>query len=230
MRVLFRRFYKLYDNLIREFTSSLDSKTIVIVVSDHGIGSRPVKLININELLRRNNLLLLKKFPRNENTFQNHMTKIKKSLLRIIDQNDLGNIAAIALRIFPKGKEWFISSDHIDWENSCAYLTDQSGIKNYPYGGIKIILNHMTNYEEIRDQIIKELSAVRDPITDEGIVKWICRREQLYSGEYLDRYPDLLFELHEKFGAGIQPQAPFLIKVYLTILPRDAISNTMRHF
>jgi predicted AlkP superfamily phosphohydrolase/phosphomutase len=135
------------------------------------------------------------------------MAEIKKILLTIIDQNNFGNIAALVLRTFPKGKDWFISSKHIDWENSSAYLTDQSGIKNYPYGGIRLKLKNSDDYERMRDIIIRELSSVKDPITNEGVINWICKREQMYSGDYLYRYPDILFELKERYGAGITTPA-----------------------
>jgi predicted AlkP superfamily phosphohydrolase/phosphomutase len=201
------RFYKLYDCIIGDFISALDSETVVIVVSDHGIGSRPVRLININELLRENGLLSLKRKSKDTNKSQCYTAGLKKCLLKFIDQNNLGNIAAFGLRIFPRGKEWYISSGHIDWGKSSAYLTDQSGIKNYPYGGIIVEQKNMKDYEKNRDLIIKELSSIRDPITNELIMNWICKREQLYSGEYQGRYPDILFELRENYGAGITTPA-----------------------
>lgn len=208
-------FYKLYDYVIGEFLSSIDSETVTIVVSDHGIGSRPVKLINVNELLRRKNLLTLKESTkRKANSSSLHATQLKKTILKIVDKYDLGNVAALFLRLFPKGKEWFISFQHIDWEKSIAYLTDQSGIKNYSYGGIIIRkeLIQKRDYEELRNLIISEFSEINDPITNEKIVKWICKREEIYSGEYIDRYPDILFELKEYYGAGATTPAPFFDK------------------
>ena len=198
-------FYKLYDYVIGEFLSALDSKTVIIVVSDHGIGSRPVNLINVNEILRRKDLLALQKNIRKGiNSSPLHAMQLKRIILKMVDKYDLGNIAAIVLRIFPKGKDWFISSQHIDWENSIAYLTDQSGIKNYPYGGIIIKKENVKkiDYEELRNLVIREFYEIRDPITNEKIVKWIYKREEIYSGEYIDRYPDILFELNEDYGAG----------------------------
>ena len=54
-------FYKLYDRVVGKLLSSVDSETTIIIVSDHGIGSRPINLVNINEFLRRMGLLTLKK-------------------------------------------------------------------------------------------------------------------------------------------------------------------------
>lgn len=194
-------FYKLYDNVVRKIISYVDSDTSVIVVSDHGIGTRPVKLININEFMRQKNLLKIKN-NRSGNK-PSTMIKLKKYFLKIVSKYDLENLTAVVLRRFPKGKEWFIRAGQIDFENSVAYLTDQSGIKNYPYGGIIIKKEKMNegDYESLRDSIIRDLLKVKDSTTGR-IFKWVCKREELYSGPYLDRYPDILFELREDYGAG----------------------------
>jgi predicted AlkP superfamily phosphohydrolase/phosphomutase len=205
-------FYKIYDDVIGKFLSSIDPETIVIIVSDHGIGSRPVKLININELFRRKSFLTLKNEPKKESNSVPLIIQLKRYLLKTIDKYDLGNMAAIALRMLPKGKDWFIASNHIDWENSMAYLTDQSGIKNYPYGGIVIKRNIKMGYEELRNIIIKEILQFNDPVTGENIVKWICKREELYEGEYIDRYPDIIFELRDDYGAGTTTPAQLFDK------------------
>jgi predicted AlkP superfamily phosphohydrolase/phosphomutase len=198
---LIPEFYKLYDDLIGKFMSIAGQETITVVVSDHGIGSRPVKLININELLCRNGFLKLKsKEKKGLSATQRFIQSSKRTILKTVSKHDLGNIAAAIIRLFPKGKEWFISSDHVDWNNTLAYLSDQSGIKNYPYGGITVLKNK--NYEEIRDTIIKELSGIKDPTTGEKIANWVCKREDLYSGEYIENYPDIVFDLKEDYGAG----------------------------
>lgn len=197
-------FYKAYDRIIGTFWALKETNTAIIVVSDHGIGSRPVRLFNVNEFLRRNDLLQLNNKQPNSSktTTVPRIAKVKQWLLLLIDRYDLGNYAAKGLKIFPMGKEMFISAPHIDWNRSTAYLTDQSGIKNYPYGGIIVNGQSQGEYETIRDLIIQELSHVKDPDSGEKVVKWICKREDLYSGEYIDSYPDILFEFNSAYGAG----------------------------
>ena len=126
------------------------------------------------------------------------------------------------MRLFPKGKEWLITSQHVDWENTVAYLTDQSGIKNYPYGGIRIGEETIKkiDYEAIRNLIIDEFLKITDPVSGKRIVRWVCRREELYSGEYIDRYPDILFELSDDYSAGtITPAQLFDKSVSHNIVP-----------
>ena len=41
------------------------------------------------------------------------------------------------------------------------------------------------------------------PVTEEKIVDWVRRREEVYEGPFLSNYPDILFELQEGWGAGM---------------------------
>jgi predicted AlkP superfamily phosphohydrolase/phosphomutase len=49
-------------------------------------------------------------------------------------------------------------------------------------------------YEAVRDQIIAELSELTDPATGRRLVKKVWRREERFSGPYVERLPDLLVE------------------------------------
>jgi predicted AlkP superfamily phosphohydrolase/phosphomutase len=199
-----RDFYKVYDKITGKFISAVDTNTTIIVLSDHGHGMRPVKLFNINEVLRRKGFLVSKVKKLNPTTYL--IEKMKGRILDFISMHGLGNMAAKLLRRFPAGKKIYTSPLSIDWGNTLAYTSDLSGIKAYTYGGIIIEKENIMNrdYEELRTLIIKELSEFKDPNIGEKkkIVKWVRRREELYSGEYISKYPDIVFDLIEGYGAG----------------------------
>lgn len=206
-------FYKVYDDAIGRLIKIAGPDRAIVLVSDHGIGSRPVKLVNINEVLRRLGYLKV----RGESTADQKrevkrapfVTRTKQGIVRFVAEKNLANLAAKVLKKVPKAKEWFISSSHIDWEGSAAYLTDQSGIKNYPYGGINVRSSlPKQEYEEVRTKIIADLLGIKDPENGMPVFNWVRRREELYQGEYLTRYPDVIFELREDFGAGGAAPAP----------------------
>jgi predicted AlkP superfamily phosphohydrolase/phosphomutase len=93
----------------------------------------------------------------------------------------------------------------IDLKSTIACLSDPSGgLKAYSYAGIKIRNHNLQKelYEEIRDQIIRLLLDIKDPITSKTIVEWVVKREELYSGPYLYKYPDVLFKLKNNWGVG----------------------------
>lgn len=193
-------FYKVFDKVMGRFLFSIDKNTVLLVVSDHGIGSRPVRLFNLNELFRQKGFLKIKSTIKQINI--SSRVGLKKRLIQIVDRYKLANLATLGLRLYPKGKDWFLSTQHVDWEKSVAYLTDQSGIKNYPYGGVIVNSCIGVDYNEIRDEIIGFLKEIEDPVSKEKIVKWVRKREDLYSGVYNNTYPDILFEFNEEFGAG----------------------------
>jgi predicted AlkP superfamily phosphohydrolase/phosphomutase len=195
-------FYKLFDSIVGQFQALADENTVTIVVSDHGIGSRPVHLLNVNEVLRRKGLIRLKQGSQPGKVTPPLSIKLKKAFLNLIDRHDLSNLAAALLRIYPGGKEWFVSSGHVDWEKSEAYLVDQSGIKNYPYGGIQVKKTTDSRYEELTDLVVNEIKNITDERTGDRIVNWICKREALYSGDFNSMYPSICFEFNEKYGAG----------------------------
>lgn len=216
---IIKDFYLIFDEILGKFLSSVESDVVTMVVSDHGIGSRPVKLLNINEFLRSKGLLILKQEYTNKKSFNYFAYRgikfVKKTVLDTVNRYDFGNFAALMLRAFPSGKKLYTAQQHIDWDNTIAYLMDQSGIKVYPYGGIDIKkekIGDINQYERTRDLLIKDLYAVKDPLTGENIFNWICKREELYSGTYLDRYPDIVFELKGDFGAGTNTPADFFGK------------------
>lgn len=49
-------------------------------------------------------------------------------------------------------------------------------------------------YEELRDRISREALALRDPRSGKPLVDRVYHREEIYSGPYLDRTPDLIVQ------------------------------------
>jgi len=203
-------FYRIYDEIIAKLLAVSGSDTTTIVVSDHGIGSRPVNLVNINEWLRRIGMLSVRNGKKSTPRAFSPVTRLKRSVVTAVNKYELGNHAVKALRVFPQAKEWILSQNPIDWEDTVAYLTDQSGIKNYPYGGILIKRDNIEDgdYERSRDSIIDAFLKITDPKTGRSVAKWAAKREELYQGDYMKRYPDIVFELSSDYCAGTNVPAP----------------------
>lgn len=199
-------FYKFYDkNVIGRFLKIIDSDTVLIVLSDHGHAMRPAKVVNINEILRKKGFLKKKKEMIGfENTF---IDKMKNAILSVIDQyRIIGKMASIFLKLFPQGLSFYTNITPID-NKSIAYLSDPSGgIKAYSYAGIKINKKIVddSSYESLRDQIIKILLSIENPGNSGKLVEWAKRREEIYNGKYINKYPDIVFKLKEGWGAGLE--------------------------
>jgi len=201
-------FYKLFDKIVGEFIVGLDSDTVIIVHSDHGHGMRSTKLLNINEILRRKGLLISRAKTSNYTNIRYLIERMKAKSLDFVHKHELGKLAIKLAKVIPKSKELQKSSFIIDMNESLAFASDFAGMT--PCGGININLNtdkglesgDERDYEGIRDLLIKELREIKDPDTGEKLVKWICRREEVYSGKYISKFPDIIFELNENYGVN----------------------------
>ena len=205
-------FYILFDGLIGRFLDNIDQETTVIILSDHGHGMRPVKLVNVNEILRRKGFLN----PIRRRSLKKPLLKkelMKKILANFIGKVGIGNSALRLLNKFPILKSSIATADYIDWETTVAYLSAISGIKSYPEGGILINKKfHDSDYYQIRENVINELAEIKDRETSENLMKWICRREELYQGDFITKYPDIIFELKEGYGVGWDIQGEIIGK------------------
>lgn len=194
-------FYKEYDKVVGRLIRAASSDTIVILLSDHGHMRRPVYVVNINKILAEKKYLSINSSGK---SMQTSIYKKRAVFMDFIARYKLGDIAAKLLRRLPKLKSMFIGSNIIDWENTIAYLSDLSGIKAYNYGGIVIRKDKLGNlsYEDVRNDIINILLNLKHPITNEPLMKWAKKREELYNGKFIEKYPDIVFEFHEDYGAG----------------------------
>jgi len=201
-------FYILLDSLIGNLLNKMSEDVPVLLFSDHGHSMRPVSLFNVNEILRKEGLLKSHEKGRSVNNLKQN---IKRTAVNIAQKSGLRPAAQTVLRIFPSIKDSFVRPSNIDFNDTVAHCTDLSGLKSYSYGGIKInkkIVNDREELSEIKKKILTLLQNYKHPESGEIVVDWIKGREELYEGEYLDKYPEILFNLKENYGAGWEINVP----------------------
>lgn len=208
-----KSFYILYDKLVGEMLENVDSNTTVLILSDHGHSMRPVNLFNINEILRKEGYL----FPKGGGLAPVHNTteKLKRAVVNLAQRSGFRPAAQTVLRMFPKIKDMYTTPSSIDFDKTIARCTDLSGMKSYTYGGIIISKDKFKSEEEysmVRNRIINLLSNWTLPDSNEKVVEWICEREKLYAGPYIHKYPDIVFDLREGYGAGWAIKVPIYSK------------------
>jgi predicted AlkP superfamily phosphohydrolase/phosphomutase len=195
--------YRLLDRIVGDFLQAAPD-AVTIVLSDHGHGMRPLKTININELLRQKSYLVSKGHTLNPIPYiiENakhlalnlvHRFELDHMLLHLTKKRALSSIS----------KSIYMSSASIDIKKSCAYLSSFAGPKSYRHGGIEINQEVLgdEDYEAFRTTLIEELKKLRHPDSDELLVEWVCKREDLYTGKYMSTcYPDIVFELKNGYG------------------------------
>lgn len=192
--------YKLMDDYISKIIKMLPN-TPMLIISDHGHGARPVYVARINEMLRRRGYLA----PRQEGLVRGNYVGLKKwakkTALTFVKEQGLPQWAVKLIKKFPVWKTIFASNNDFDWGKTVAYISDLSALKNYSYGGIRIS-ESVTDKRTLCNEIIAYLKTIKIKDEDIPAFLWIKRSDELYNGKYLSKYPEIIFQLDERYGAA----------------------------
>ncbi len=211
-----RNFYRRLDGVVGRFTAAFPD-AVTVVISDHGHGIRPVKTVNLNEVLRQNGLLICK--GGKYNVLPRVMESTKNGLLDVTHRLGLDSyLVKLVTRtrgISALSKSIYMSTAYLDRRKTVAYLSSFAGVKSYPHGGVEITRRNLAgaDYEKVRDKIIRAFGALQEPGSGEKMLAWVCRREELYPGaKTAQAYPDVIFELKEGYGTGWGIHTPLIGK------------------
>ena len=202
--------YKLYDEIVGRFLGAVDDDVTIILVSDHGHGIRPCKLVNVNEILRQGGFLTARNLQAHPHI--GAFEKAKRLGVRTISRFGLGRIAGRMMRGFPGAIQAFTRPASIDWEKTIAYASDMSGIKAYSYGGIIINRSALAarEYERVRSEVIDLLRQACVLPDGTSLIRFIARREDVYAGPFITNYPDIVLELEYGYGVGWAVHTPLI--------------------
>ncbi len=103
---------------------------------------------------------------------------------------------------------------NLDWENTIAYCRTPSsnGItiriaRNPGETGVK-----PEDYETFREQLIRDLAELRDPVTKERVISRIFKREEVFPGPAMHHAPDLLLVLRDFGFVSIKNKEPVVMQ------------------
>jgi predicted AlkP superfamily phosphohydrolase/phosphomutase len=172
----------------------------VLVVSDHGAELAPATYFQTNDWLRELGLLA--------------PVAARPAASRARALYDLRHLVPKDVR--RTARRWLIGSGNerlrgalgrisqgttaLDWSQTAAYWfpvhQQMEGIAinlrgRQPQG----IVAPGAEYEALRDRLIGELRALRQPDSDQPLVTEVYRREEVFSGPYTERAPDVLYRL-----------------------------------
>ena len=199
-----RDYFKEVDRSIARLldSQSVDKDTQVIILSDHGMG-RANNFIVLNNWLLETGLLRLKRDPwthLKEFMFRHGFTL--RNVHQIADRLGLARQAEYVAGYFVDHllKIAFLSFLDVDWKRSKAYSFGRHlgsiyvNVKGREPQGI---VERGAEYEAVRDEIERLAYEFRDPQTGRLLIGQVLRREEIYSGPYLDRAPDLILRPKE---------------------------------
>jgi len=187
----------LFDNFLGQCISELINADNLLIISDHGFAQRPYNLINLNELLRQNNLLILNEGSTSNKTI--FIQKFRTKIIKILSKLNLLDKFASKLKKIPTINK-LKKSDYLINKNESICFADEYFCGKKPYCGINFgleIKNNLTSEQkiEIKNNILQIFHENNIPKP-----KWIKLNHELSSGKYFDRYPDICFELPKDYG------------------------------
>lgn len=218
--------YEVADEEIGRLLAAVPDReqTTILVMSDHGMGAHPYRQVNFGAWLAQHGYLTLKPGVASRPSLT---TRAVSQVRRRLPRQWIGRLRdrlPASLRAGQFARQ--MNLDRIDWDATQAYR-----LKVFPsVEGIVLnvrgrqpqgIVAPGSAYETLRDRLLAELAALRDPETGQAIVVRASRREDLFEGPYLDGIPDILLELAMPFMGGsalqgelITPVAPAELSAY----------------
>jgi len=189
--------YRLMDETVGEIMGRFPDNTTFFIISDHGAG--PLEgIMYINKWLYQLGLLGIKENPSIFLKTLLEKTEFFSKTYAACSNLGLGKI----LRSLPKSIQEnaatsFISFEDIDWKKTKAYSFGRFGQIYINQKGREPqgIVETKKECEDLVEHIISELSRIQDPDNGGKAITKVYRKDQVYSGPYLEDAPDILFEI-----------------------------------
>jgi predicted AlkP superfamily phosphohydrolase/phosphomutase len=188
--------YKRVDDHVGRLLALAGPETTVFVMSDHGHAGNGTRAIYMNRWLCQQGWL----------RFQTGSgRRMLSGLLRLAKKAGTKNVVPLKYRkkLFRTTPlagmvESYLRFAGMDWSRTVAYSEETP---YYPTVWLNVrgrepqgIVEPGAPYEALREEIARKLEAWTDPATGRRPVKKAHKREEIYAGEHLDRFPDLVLE------------------------------------
>lgn len=176
------RFYETSDRLLAELVEEAGKNTTIILLSDHG-ATEVSCYVNLNAWLQKNGYLKL--------TFK----RMLGDIITLIRKWDKSNLAKKILGKLTKSPTLIMkasgkaSQNLINWKKTQAFT-----INGYIWG------NMHYNETKSANEICERLKRWKGPVNNKNIIKHMYKREEIFSGPYLERLPDIFLEPNEGYA------------------------------
>jgi predicted AlkP superfamily phosphohydrolase/phosphomutase len=191
-------FHRKVDADVGRLLERAGPDTLVMVMSDHGFG--PVhSFFLINNWLVKMGLLKFKRHP--WTAFKRLLFRLGYTPLHMFRLVKALGLASLRRRVRFQQQAGlvnrvFLSFDDVDWDRTRAFSIGSFGQVYINLAGVRPqgIVQPGHEYEELKEAIAREALALRDPDSGQPLVERVYRREEIYSGPYLARTPDLIVQ------------------------------------
>ena len=197
------RVYQRLDDAVGQMLQKTSSDTSVLVVSDHGGGPTSDRVVYLNRYLAQLGLLHYRKDERS--ALKKLTQKVVRGSYTLLRSTLSSRQKSFLARTLPRLRKSFESAvtsfNQIDWTRTKAYCSEVlasppsiwinlRGVK--PCGIVE-----QSEYEPLLKLISDKLKELKDPRTDEPVIKRVLRREEIFHGPYANEAADLILDWWE---------------------------------
>ena len=180
------KFYCWLDDALKEMIGCLAESDIVIVCADHGFEPTR-KYVGLNNFLEKKQLV--KRYRGTKVGWSKE--KVEAAMFQI-------GIGRLKKRL-PHFMKDLVPHD-VDYTKTKAYASAHGQIfLNVRGRDASGIVEPSSEYDTLRGNIAKYLSALEDPENHEAVVQQVFLREELYAGEKFEKAPDIVVVLREGY-------------------------------
>lgn len=196
--------YRLCDELVGKLGAAIGDDWLVVLVSDHGGGPRAERLFYVNAWLREQGFLAAARRPR-QSLMRTIFPTLKRAARLPLARQLWRRLSGQTQRSLRKLQ---VEAGQPDWSKTQAYFVKLCS----PIAGINVNLRGRepngivapgSEYETVRERVIAALRGLKQPGTSEPLVVNVWKREELYSGPFVESAPDILFQVDERYEPRI---------------------------
>ena len=187
------KMYQLMEKNIRKIEDAYGEEYNIVVISDHGHGRRCVKTFYINQWLISQGIIEDKKIGK-------RVVEYAKNLMfRLLATFHIVEVGTKFFKQFKFAHKVKTAEYVFEKKNQKVYVPKFDGCN--PFGGIMVVRSMFESeqdYEKMRQRIIDGLLLVQDH--GKPIMDWVKRREEIYEGEKVTNYPDIVYQMKMQYG------------------------------
>lgn len=193
--------YKQIDDILGAIWKALDNDTVLIVMSDHGFGRKHPANNQLNLWLASQGFLRFLNDRAPKMTPKKEFTNLLENAYRLLIGKTPRSFKEKLARRFPQLRNQVQSRlcfSNIDWSCTKAYsdtLFPNIRINLEGREPRGIVKNE--EYWQVVEVVRKALSECKDTLSGRRIVDAVLHRDELYSGPFVEKAPDLLIRWKE---------------------------------
>ena len=208
------RVYQRLDDAIGQLLKETSSGTSVFIVSDHGGGPTSDRVVYLNRYLAQLGLLYYREDK------SSALEKLRKKIVRgsyTLLRNALssGQKSFLAYKLPALRKRFetaFTSFSQIDWTRTKAYCSEVLASPPSIWINLKGVkpsgIVEQGEYASLLEFIRSKLRELKDPRTNEPVIKRIFRRDEIFHGPFSNEAADLILDWWEESEFSTSPSFP----------------------